>query len=47
MYTKVLLAYDGSEAGQKALLDCREIVQWSQAELLAGVVRRANHRSSP
>jgi len=33
MYTKVLLAYDGSEAGQKALLDCREIVQWSQAEL--------------
>ena len=26
MYTKVLLAYDGSEAGQKALLDCREIV---------------------
>jgi nucleotide-binding universal stress UspA family protein len=33
MYTKVLLAYDGSEAGQKALLDCREIVQWSHAEL--------------
>lgn len=33
MYKKVLLAYDGSEAGQKALLDCRDIVQWSHAEL--------------
>jgi len=33
MYKTVLLAYDGSEAGQKALLDCREIVQWSHAEL--------------
>jgi nucleotide-binding universal stress UspA family protein len=33
MYKTVVLAYDGSEAGQKALLDCREIVQWSQAEL--------------
>ena len=33
MYKRVLLAYDGSQSGQKALLDCREIVQWSQAEL--------------
>ena len=33
MYKKILLAYDGSEAGQKALLDCGEIAQWSQAEL--------------
>ena len=33
MYKKILLAYDGSEAGQKALLDCREIAQWSQSEL--------------
>lgn len=33
MYKTVLLAYDGSEAGQQALLDCREIVQWSHAEL--------------
>ena len=33
MYKKILLAYDGSEAGQKALLDCQEIAQWSHAEL--------------
>lgn len=33
MYKRVLLAYDGSESGQKALLDCGEIVQWSGAEL--------------
>ena len=33
MYKTVLLAYDGSEAGQKALLDCREIVEGSHAEL--------------
>lgn len=34
MYKRILLAYDGSEAGQKALLDCREIAQWNQAEVL-------------
>ncbi|HEX2545382.1 MAG TPA: universal stress protein [Ramlibacter sp.] len=33
MYKKILLAYDGSEAGQKALLDCREISRWSQSDL--------------
>ena len=33
MYKKILLAYDGSQAGQKALLDCQEIAQWSQASL--------------
>jgi nucleotide-binding universal stress UspA family protein len=33
MYKRILLAYDGSEAGQKALLDCQEIAQWSNAEL--------------
>jgi nucleotide-binding universal stress UspA family protein len=33
MYKRILLAYDGSEAGQKALLDCKEIAQWSNAEL--------------
>ncbi|WP_372825600.1 universal stress protein [Polaromonas sp.] len=33
MYKKILLAYDGSKAGQKALLDCQEIAQWSQASL--------------
>ena len=33
MYKRILLAYDGSKAGQKALLDCSEIAQWSQATL--------------
>ncbi len=33
MYKKILLAYDGSDAGQKALLDCREVAQWNQSEL--------------
>ena len=34
MYKRILVAYDGSEAGQKALLDCRELAQWSHAELV-------------
>jgi nucleotide-binding universal stress UspA family protein len=34
MYKKILLAYDGSDAGQKALLDCRELANWSQSEQL-------------
>jgi len=33
MYKRILLAYDGSKPGQRALLDCREIAQWSQASL--------------
>lgn len=33
MYKRILLAYDGSAPGQQALLDSREIAQWSQAEL--------------
>ena len=33
MYKRILLAYDGSESGQKALLDCQDIAQWSHAEL--------------
>jgi nucleotide-binding universal stress UspA family protein len=33
MFKRILLAYDGSDAGQKALLDCRELAQWSQSEL--------------
>jgi nucleotide-binding universal stress UspA family protein len=33
MYKTIVLAYDGSEPGQKALLDCQEIGQWSQARL--------------
>ncbi len=33
MYKRILLAYDGSEAGQKALTECRELAQWSQCEI--------------
>jgi nucleotide-binding universal stress UspA family protein len=33
MYKRILLAYDGSESGQKALLDCNDIAQLSHAEL--------------
>lgn len=33
MYKKILLAYDGSEAGQQALLESSEIGQWSQARM--------------
>lgn len=38
MYKRILLAYNGSEAGQKALLDCRDIAQWSQATLFLAAV---------
>lgn len=33
MYKRILLAYDGSQSGQKALLDCQDLAQWSHAEL--------------
>jgi nucleotide-binding universal stress UspA family protein len=33
MYRKILLAYDGSEAGQKALIDCEEIAQINNSEI--------------
>ena len=33
MYKRILLAYDGSDAGQKALLDCQELALWSKSEL--------------
>ncbi len=33
MYKRILLAYNGSECGQKALLDCQDIAQLSQSEL--------------
>jgi nucleotide-binding universal stress UspA family protein len=41
MYTRILLAYDGSESGQKALLDCRDIAQWGQSELFLVAVMPA------
>lgn len=34
MYRKIVLAYDGTEAGQKALLDSQDIGQWSQSEIV-------------
>lgn len=33
MYKRILLAYDGSQSGQKALLDGSDIAQWNQSEL--------------
>jgi nucleotide-binding universal stress UspA family protein len=33
MYKRILLAYDGSDAGQKALLDCQELALWSKSDL--------------
>ena len=33
MYKRILLAYDGSESGQEALLNCHDIAQWSHSEL--------------
>ncbi len=33
MYKRILLAYDGSESGQKALLDCHDLAQWGHSEL--------------
>lgn len=33
MYKRILLAYDGSDAGQKALLDCQELAHWAKSEL--------------
>ena len=33
MYKRILLAYNGSESGQKALLDCQDIATLSQSEL--------------
>jgi nucleotide-binding universal stress UspA family protein len=33
MYQRILLAYDGSKSGQQALLECRDVAQWSQASV--------------
>lgn len=33
MYKRILLAYDGSQPGQKALLDGDELAQWAKAEM--------------
>src|SRR5512135_2378308 len=39
MYKRILLAYDGSESGQKALLDCQDIAHMGNAELFLIAVR--------
>ncbi len=33
MYKTIVLAYDGSSAGQQALLDCKDFAQWNQSVL--------------
>ena len=33
MYKRILLAYDGSEPGQKALLESKDLAQWGKSEL--------------
>ena len=33
MYKRILLAYDGSESGQKALLDCKDLAALAHAEV--------------
>jgi len=33
MYKRILLAYDGSQTGQRALLESKELAQWMSAEL--------------
>lgn len=42
MYKRILLAYDGSQSGQKALLDCQELAHWSHAELMLVAVLPVN-----
>lgn len=41
MYKRILLAYDGTEPGQKALLDCRDLAHWSGSELFLVAVMPA------
>ena len=31
MYGKIVLAYDGSQEGQKALINCKEMALWGDA----------------
>ena len=39
MYKRILLAYDGSEAGQQALLDAKDVANWTQSEMHLVAVR--------
>ena len=38
MYQCILLAYDGTEAGQRALLESKELAQWSHATVWLAAV---------
>ena len=42
MYKKIVLAYNGSVAGQKALLASRDLAAWGQAELYLVAVMPLN-----
>ncbi len=42
MYKRILLAYDGSLSGQKALLDCQDLAQWARSELTLVAVMPLN-----
>lgn len=42
MYKRILLAYDGSESGQQALLDCQDLAQWAHSELTLVAVMPLN-----
>ncbi len=42
MYKKIVLAYNGSAAGQKALLASRDLAAWGQAELYLVAVMPLN-----
>lgn len=33
MYENIVLAYDGSQASQEALLNCKDLSQWQQARI--------------
>jgi nucleotide-binding universal stress UspA family protein len=33
MYKNIILAYDGSQASQEALLNCKDLSQWHQAQV--------------
>ncbi|PUE33250.1 universal stress protein [Limnohabitans sp. Hippo4] len=33
MYNNIVLAYDGSQASQEALLNCKDLSQWHQAQV--------------
>ena len=46
MYKNILLAYDGSEADQNALLACKELANWSSANITLLSVSTNNYHVS-